>query len=93
KRLKPESLAVTLVGKDIMDVTALSVTEALDWAEGLSSQISPRELTIANQIIKEIHARLGFLRDIGLSYLTIDRGSATLSSGEAGTQVCYYTRC
>ncbi len=83
KRLKPESLAVTLVGKDIMDVTALSVTEALDWAEGLSSQISPRELTIANQIIKEIHARLGFLRDIGLSYLTIDRGSATLSSGEA----------
>jgi excinuclease ABC subunit A len=83
KRLKPESLAVTIGGKNIMDVTALSVTEALNWAEGLSSQISPRELTIANQIIKEIHARLGFLRDIGLSYLTIDRGSATLSGGEA----------
>jgi len=83
KRLKPESLAVTIGGKNIMDVTALSVTEALNWAEGLSSQISPRELTIASQIIKEIHARLGFLRDIGLSYLTIDRGSATLSGGEA----------
>ena len=83
KRLKPESLAVTIGGKNIMDVTALSVTAALNWAEGLSSQISPRELTIASQIIKEIHARLGFLRDIGLSYLTIDRGSATLSGGEA----------
>jgi len=83
KRLKPESLAVTIGGKNIMDVTALSVTEALDWAEGLSSQISPRELSIANQIIKEIQARLGFLRDIGLTYLTIDRGSATLSGGEA----------
>jgi len=83
KRLKPESLAVTIGGKNIMDVTALSVTDALNWAEGLSSQISPRELTIASQIIKEIHARLGFLRDIGLSYLTIDRGSATLSGGEA----------
>ena len=83
KRLKPESLAVTIGGKNIMDVTALSVTEALNWAEGLSSQISLRELTIASQIIKEIHARLGFLRDIGLSYLTIDRGSATLSGGEA----------
>ena len=83
KRLKPESLAVTIVGKNIMDITALSVTEALEWVEGLSSQISPRELTIANQIIKEIHARLGFLRDIGLSYLTTDRPSATLSGGEA----------
>jgi len=83
KRLKPESLAVTIGGKNIMDATALSVTEALNWAEGLSSQISARELSIASQIIKEIHARLGFLRDIGLSYLTIDRGSATLSGGEA----------
>jgi len=83
KRLKPESLAVTIVGKNIMDVTALSITEALDWVEGLSDQISPRELTIAHQIIKEIHARLGFLTDIGLSYLTVERASATLSGGEA----------
>ncbi len=83
KRLKPESLAVTIVDKNIMDVTALPVTEALNWVEQLGGKISPRELTIARQIIKEIYARLGFLRDIGLSYLTLDRPSATLSGGEA----------
>ena len=83
KRLKPESLAVTIVGKNIMDVTVLPVTEALNWVEQLGDKISSRELTIARQIIKEIHARLGFLRDIGLSYLTLDRPSATLSGGEA----------
>ncbi len=83
KRLKPESLAVTILSKDIMDVTAQPVTESLNWVEQLGDRISPRELTIAKQIIKEIHARLGFLRDIGLSYLTLDRPSATLSGGEA----------
>lgn len=83
KRLKPESLAITIAGSNIMNVTALSVTEALDWAEGLTACISPRELTIANRIIKEICARLGFLRDIGLGYLTLDRPSTTLSGGEA----------
>ena len=83
KRLKPESLAVTILDKNIMDVTALPVTEALHWVEKLGGKISPRELTIARQIIKEIQARLGFLRDIGLSYLTLDRPSATLSGGEA----------
>jgi excinuclease ABC subunit A len=83
KRLKPESLAVTIADKNIMDVTALSITAALDWVEGLSACISPREFTIANRVIREIHARLGFLRDIGLSYLTLDRPSATLSGGEA----------
>jgi excinuclease ABC subunit A len=83
KRLKPESLAVTIVDRNIMDVTALPVTEALTWVEQLGGKISPRELTIAKQIIKEIQARLGFLRDIGLSYLTLDRPSATLSGGEA----------
>jgi excinuclease ABC subunit A len=83
KRLKPESLAVTIVDRNIMDVTALPVTEALSWVEQLGGKISPRELTIARQIIKEIRARLGFLRDIGLSYLTLDRPSATLSGGEA----------
>jgi excinuclease ABC subunit A len=83
KRLKPESLAVTIVGKNIMDVTVLPVTEALNWVDQLGDKISSRELTIARQIIKEIHTRLGFLRDIGLSYLTLDRPSATLSGGEA----------
>jgi excinuclease ABC subunit A len=83
KRLKPESLAVAIVGKNIMDVTALPTIDALNWVEQLGREISPRELTIARQIIKEIHARLGFLRDIGLGYLTLDRPSATLSGGEA----------
>ncbi|NWF77027.1 MAG: excinuclease ABC subunit UvrA [Chloroflexi bacterium] len=83
KRLKPESLAVTILEKNIMDITALPVTEALHWVEQLPTKISPREFTIAKQIIKEIQARLGFLRDIGLSYLTLDRPSSTLSGGEA----------
>ncbi len=83
KRLKPESLAVTVMDKNIMDVTALSVTDTLGWIELLPARISPRELAIAKQIIKEIRARLTFLRDIGLSYLTLDRASSTLSGGEA----------
>ena len=83
ERLKPESLAVTVKDKNIMDITALPVAQALDWVEELSSQITSRELAIANQIIKEIQSRLGFLRGIGLSYLTLNRPSATLSSGEA----------
>ncbi len=83
RRLKPESLAVTISGKNIMEVTILPVTEALNWVEQLDDKISPRELTIARQIIKEIQSRLGFLRDIGLSYLSLDRPSATLSGGEA----------
>ncbi|MEA3254190.1 MAG: excinuclease ABC subunit UvrA, partial [Chloroflexota bacterium] len=83
KRLKPESLAVTIVGRNIMDITALSVAQALDWVEGLSDRISSRERSIAGQIIKEIRSRLGFLKGIGLNYLTIDRPSATLSGGEA----------
>jgi excinuclease ABC subunit A len=83
KRLKPESLAVTILSRDIMDVTGQPVTEILSWVEQLGDKISSRELTIAQQIIKEIQARLGFLRDIGLSYLALDRPSATLSGGEA----------
>ncbi len=83
KRLKPESLAVTITGKNIVDVTTLPVTRALNWAEQLGDEISPRELTIAKQIVREIHGRLGFLTNVGLGYLTLDRRSATLSGGEA----------
>jgi len=83
KRLKPQSLAVTITGQNIMDVAALPVTESLTWIEQLGGRVTSRELTIARQIIKEIQSRLGFLRDIGLSYLTLDRPSATLSGGEA----------
>jgi excinuclease ABC subunit A len=82
-RLKPESLAVTIRGRNIMDVTGLSVDEAFKWIEALPGNISAREGTIASQVIKEIRARLGFLLGIGLGYLTLDRPSATLSGGEA----------
>ena len=83
KRLRPEALSVTIDGKTIADVAALSVTEALEWATGLRPRLSQREATIARQVLKEIRARLGFLVDVGLDYLTIDRTSQTLSGGEA----------
>ncbi|MBI2854977.1 MAG: excinuclease ABC subunit UvrA [Chloroflexi bacterium] len=88
KRLKPESLAVKVDGKDIMEVAAQSVNEALDWVENLVGArgnqpvLTEREMVIAEQIVKEIRARLGFLRDVGLEYLSLDRASATLSGGE-----------
>ena len=86
KRLKPEALAVTIDGHNITDITAMSVAEELDWATGLSGRqtvLSRREQLIARQIFKEVKARLGFLKDVGLDYLTIDRTSATLAGGEA----------
>ncbi|MQY66828.1 MAG: excinuclease ABC subunit UvrA, partial [Dehalococcoidia bacterium] len=88
KRLKPESLAVTIGGKNIVEVSAMSVAQALDWVgviggKGRKAVLSQREQTIAHQIIKEIQARLGFLKDVGLDYLNLDRASATLAGGEA----------
>jgi len=87
KRLKPESLAVTIGGKHIMYVSSMSVIHILEWVAALSggrkAVLNKREQMIAQQIIKEIQSRLGFLKDIGLDYLTIDRASATLSGGEA----------
>ena len=83
KRLKPEVLAVTVLDRSIADVACMSVMDALDWAARLPERLSEREQTIAGQLLKEIRARLGFLVDVGLDYLTLDRTSATLSGGEA----------
>jgi excinuclease ABC subunit A len=84
KRLKPESLSVTIDGANIMDVSAMSVIQTSEWVQAMGNNVlNEREKMIADQIIKEIQARLGFLKDIGLEYLSIDRPSATLSGGEA----------
>lgn len=80
-RLRPEALAVKVGGKAIHEVTALSVVEALAFFESL--KLGPREEAIARQILKEIRARLGFLVNVGLDYLTLDRAANTLSGGEA----------
>ena len=84
-RLKPEMLAVTVEHRSIVDVVRCSVTEALAWAETLRGDATPlsaRDQQIARQILQEIAGRLVFLSDVGLEYLTLDRGSATLSGGE-----------
>jgi excinuclease ABC subunit A len=83
KRLKPEILAVTVDGKSIWEISVMSITEALAWIAGLPKKLSDRERTIAYQLFKEITARLGFLVDVGLDYLALDRASITLSGGEA----------
>jgi excinuclease ABC subunit A len=83
RRLRPEALAVTVDGRDIAAVSGLSITDALAWVKGLPERLSDRERTIAYQILKEIRSRLGFLVDVGLDYLAVDRTSQTLSGGEA----------
>ena len=80
-RLKPEALAVTVDGRSIIEVTALSVTQAAEWFGALT--LPQRQAVIAQPILKEIRQRLQFLRDVGLDYLTLDRASGTLSGGEA----------
>ncbi len=85
-RLKPESLAVTVDDINIHRVSRMSIVEALGWVERLTAKRSPltqRERTIAQQVLKEIRARLSFLRDVGVDYLTLDRRTGTLASGEA----------
>ena len=93
-RLKPDALAVTLLGMNIMEVTRQSVEVALQWVEAcrggawdseeriVEEPLTARELSIADQIFKEIESRLGFLSRVGLNYLTLDRSAGTLSGGE-----------
>ena len=81
KRLKPESLAVTVGGKSIAEVSDMTVSAAEAFINGLT--LTETERMIAERIVKEISARLGFLKNVGLDYLTLSRGACTLSGGEA----------
>jgi excinuclease ABC subunit A len=80
-RLKPEVLAVTLGGKSIAEVSNYSIGDASDFLRTL--ELTERERLIAERVLKEVHARLGFLIDVGLDYLSLDRPAATLAGGEA----------
>lgn len=81
QRLKPEALAVTVGGLNIMQLSALPIVKVRDFIENLT--LSPSNAIIAQPIIREIRARLNFLIDVGLGYLTLSRGAASLSGGEA----------
>jgi excinuclease ABC subunit A len=85
-RLRKEALAVTIAGVNIVEVTSWPVRRSLTWVEALSGESSPlnrRESLIAERILKEIQARLGFLVNVGLDYLTLQRSAGSLSGGEA----------
>ncbi|HLF78707.1 MAG TPA: excinuclease ABC subunit UvrA [Dehalococcoidia bacterium] len=85
-RLKPESRSVKIADKNITETTAMSIIEAQQWFADLAEADTPldsRQQAIAYQVLKEIRARLDFLVEVGLDYLTLDRGTSTLSGGEA----------
>lgn len=82
-RLKPETLAVTVDGLNINQVTNMSVVNALNFFKQLGNKLTNKESIIAKNILKEIEGRLGFLVDVGLDYLTLSRSAGTLSGGEA----------
>jgi excinuclease ABC subunit A len=82
-RLKPASRAVLVEGSSITEVNRMSIGDALEHFEGMEDGLSDRDRTIAEEILKEIRARLGFMTEVGLEYLTLDREAATLSGGES----------
>ena len=83
RRLKPEMLAVRVAEKNIAEVAAMPIGELTSWINALTPLLGERERTIAKAIVKEIVERAGFLVDVGLDYLTVDRTATTLSGGEA----------
>jgi len=83
RRLKPEALAVKIRKRDISQVADMSILEAGEWFGTLSQDLTPKQRDIAARILKEINERLGFLRNVGLEYLTLSRASGTLSGGES----------
>src|SRR5712692_7865259 len=82
-RLKPEALAVKIAGKTISEAAELSILDAADWFAALPATLSPKHREIAARILKEINERLGFLKNVGLEYLSLSRASGTLSGGES----------
>jgi excinuclease ABC subunit A len=82
-RLKPASRAVLVEGTSITEVGQMSIGDALEHFEGMEESMSERDRTIAEEILKEIRARLGFMTEVGLEYLTLDREASTLSGGES----------
>ncbi len=82
-RLKPEALAVKVAGEHISSRTRLSVADALAWFSNLDAHLTDQQRQIAKAILKEINERLGFLNNVGLDYLNLDRTSGTLSGGES----------
>ncbi len=86
KRLRPEAIAVTVSGANIIEVTSWPILHTLEWVEALggkNSALTRRQQAIAERLIKEIRSRLGFLVDVGLDYLTLNRSAGSLSGGEA----------
>jgi excinuclease ABC subunit A len=83
RRLKPEILAVRVDGRNIAEVASMPIGELVPWINALPKALGERERTIAKAVIKEISERAGFLVDVGLDYLTVDRSATTLSGGEA----------
>ncbi len=82
-RLKPQALSVKIAGLHISEVTSMSIREAGIWFDGLSKKLTRKQKSIANRILKEIRERIKFLNDVGLEYLTLSRGSGSLSGGES----------
>ncbi len=82
-RLKPEALAVKIAGEHIAGASELSIRQARDWFGSVEATLTPQRAEIARRILREIQDRLQFLVDVGLDYLTLARGSATLSGGES----------
>ncbi|HWI29416.1 MAG TPA: excinuclease ABC subunit UvrA [Stellaceae bacterium] len=83
KRLKPEALAVKIRKRDISEVTEMSISAAAEWFGTLEHDLTAKQRDIARPILKEINERLGFLRNVGLEYLTLARAAGTLSGGES----------
>ncbi len=82
-RLKTEALAIKIDGLNIGEVVSKSILDAQKWFDNLKNTLSPKDLSIAERVLKEINERLGFLVDVGLEYLTLSRNSGTLSGGES----------